>query len=89
MIIKSRVRDQPGLRREIIFHDLLLFACHCQGDILGMLSVHRRGDESLQLFLVTIQIQSVIPVSARRVLYILFEIGEIYVTGNSNLNITK
>ena len=58
------------MERDIIFHELLLFACHCQGDILGMLSVHRRGDESLQSFLVTIKIQSVIPVSARLVLYL-------------------
>ena len=61
-------------KKVLIFHDLLFFACHCQGDIFGMVSVHRRGDEALQSFFVTIKIQSVIPVFARLVLYMSVDI---------------
>ena len=70
MISRSRVRGGAGLEMEFFFHDFLLFACHCQGDILGMMSVHRRGNESLQSFFVTIKIPSVLPVFGRLVLYL-------------------
>ena len=69
MISRSRVRGELGLEWKIVFHDLLLFGCCCQGDILGMLSARRKGDESLQSFLVTIKIPSVLPVFGRLVLY--------------------
>ena len=68
MISRSRVRGGPGLEISFIFHDLLLFTCRCQGDILGMLSARRKSDESLQSFPVTIKIHSVLPVFARLVL---------------------
>ena len=67
LVTRSRVRGGAALERSLNFHDLLLFVCPCQGDILGMISVRRRGDERLQSFFVTIKIQSVIPVTGRLV----------------------
>ena len=52
-----------------------------------MLSVRRRGDESLQSFLVTIKIHSVLPVFARLVLYLVAANGDpryVYMKGLSD-----
>ena len=49
-----------------IFHDLLLFACRCNGQIFGMLWVRRRGDDALRTFLDTFKVASVLQSNADR-----------------------